>query len=62
MELICIDYISKFEGPGIIYFSSKKMAEQAADYLQKKGISRVMAYHGGMDQESRILIQQQFLT
>ncbi len=37
------------------------MAEQASDYLQNKGISRVMAYHGGMDQESRILIQQQFL-
>lgn len=55
-------YISKLTGPGIIYFSSKKVAEQAADYLQKKGISRVMAYHGGMDQESRILIQQQFLN
>ena len=55
-------YISKIAGPGIIYFSSKKVAEQAADYLQKKGISRVMAYHGGMDQESRILIQQQFLN
>ncbi|MCQ6273843.1 ATP-dependent DNA helicase RecQ [Bacillus sp. V3B] len=55
-------YISKFTGPGIVYFSSKKVAEQAADYLKKKGISRVMAYHGGMDQESRVLIQQQFLN
>ncbi len=54
-------YVSKLEGPGIVYFSSKKMAEQATDFLQNKGISRVMAYHGGMDQESRILIQQQFL-
>lgn len=59
---ILYHYIAKFSGPGIVYFSSKKMAEQAADYLQKKGISRVMAYHGGMDQESRILIQQQFLN
>lgn len=55
------DYVSQFKGPGIVYFSSKKMVEQAVDYLQNKGISRVMAYHGGMDQESRILIQQQFL-
>ena len=55
------DYAVKFQGPGIIYFSSKKMSEQAADFLHSKGISRVTAYHGGMDQESRILIQQQFL-
>jgi len=55
------ELVSKFEKPGIVYFSSKKMAEQAVDFLQNKGISKVMAYHGGMDQESRILIQQQFL-
>src|SRR3954471_9191862 len=55
------DFVSQLEGPGIVYFSSKKMAEQASNYLQNKGLSRVMAYHGGMDQESRILIQQQFL-
>ena len=55
------DYVSQFQGPGIVYFSSKKMVEQAVDYLQNKGISRVMAYHAGLDQESRILIQQQFL-
>jgi len=55
------DFVLQLEGPGIVYFSSKKMAEQASNYLQNKGLSRVMAYHGGMDQESRILIQQQFL-
>jgi len=55
------EYVSKFENPGIVYFSSKRMAEQAVAFLQNKGISKVMAYHGGMDQESRILIQQQFL-
>lgn len=49
------------EGPGIIYFSSKKMAEQTAAYMREQGISRVMAYHGGLDSESRILIQQQFI-
>ncbi|WP_071395624.1 RecQ family ATP-dependent DNA helicase [Bacillus tuaregi] len=54
-------HIAKFAAPGIVYFSSKKMAEQAVEFLQSKGVQRVMAYHGGMDQESRILIQQQFL-
>jgi ATP-dependent DNA helicase RecQ len=49
------------QGPGIIYFSSKKMAEQSAELLRDKGAKRVMAYHGGMDQESRILVQQQFI-
>lgn len=54
-------YVSQLDGPGIVYFSSKKMAEQAAHFLLGNGVKRVMAYHGGMDQESRILIQQQFL-
>ena len=37
------------------------MAEQAVKFFENKGYSTCMAYHGGMDQESRILIQQQFL-
>ena len=49
------------EGPGIIYFSSKKVAEQTAAYLREQGIKKAMAYHGGLDSESRILIQQQFI-
>lgn len=47
--------------PGIIYFSSKKQAEQVATLLTKKGIQGVAFYHGGMDTEQRILIQQQFI-
>ncbi|WP_338470128.1 RecQ family ATP-dependent DNA helicase [Niallia sp. XMNu-256] len=54
-------HVAKLKGPGIIYFSSKKMAEQAVTYLRGKGVNNIAAYHGGMDQESRILIQQQFL-
>jgi ATP-dependent DNA helicase RecQ len=56
-----VELAESLEGPGIIYFSSKKMAEQTADLLRGKGDKRVMAYHGGMDQESRILVQQQFI-
>jgi ATP-dependent DNA helicase RecQ len=29
--------------------------------LKENGIRKVMAYHGGMDQEQRVLIQQQFI-
>ena len=53
--------VANLEGPGIVYFSSKKVAEQATNFLNQKGIKGVATYHGGMDQESRILIQQQFL-
>ncbi|KML46182.1 MULTISPECIES: RecQ family ATP-dependent DNA helicase [Bacillaceae] len=56
-----VELAESLEGPGIIYFSSKKMAEQTADMLRVNGAKRVMAYHGGMDQESRILVQQQFI-
>nr|WP_315362252.1 ATP-dependent DNA helicase RecQ [Cytobacillus firmus] len=56
-----VELAETLEGPGIIYFSSKKMAEQTADLLREKGAKRVMAYHGGMDHESRILVQQQFI-
>src|SRR6185437_11113716 len=35
--------------------------DETADYLSEKGINGVAAYHSGMEQEQRILIQQQFL-
>ncbi|RLQ95061.1 RecQ family ATP-dependent DNA helicase [Falsibacillus albus] len=53
--------VKNLQGDGIIYFSSKKMAEEVSDWLGSCGIRNVAAYHGGMDQEQRILIQQQFL-
>ncbi|WP_080845416.1 RecQ family ATP-dependent DNA helicase [Cytobacillus gottheilii] len=56
-----IQLVTKLEGPGIIYFSSKKMAEQMAADLRLQGIGNVMPYHGGLEQETRMLIQQQFL-
>ncbi|MEI5907149.1 ATP-dependent DNA helicase RecQ [Bacillus spongiae] len=56
-----IAIISEWQKPGIIYFSSKKVADEMASLLaQKKGI-KCAAYHAGLDQEQRILIQQQFL-
>ncbi|CAM3879529.1 RecQ family ATP-dependent DNA helicase [Mesobacillus zeae] len=49
------------KGPGIVYFSSKRKAEELAVLLRQDGVN-AMAYHGGLDQESRILIQQQFIN
>jgi ATP-dependent DNA helicase RecQ len=57
-----ISYLQNLTGPGIIYFSSKRLAENTVERLKKKGISKVAAYHGGMTHEDRILIQQQFLN
>jgi ATP-dependent DNA helicase RecQ len=56
-----LELVSTLKKPGIIYFSSKKVAEQMASFLRDNGFPRIMAYHGGMDQEQRILIQQQFI-
>ncbi|MFK9095373.1 RecQ family ATP-dependent DNA helicase, partial [Bacillus salipaludis] len=56
-----IEFVSRLQKPGIIYFSSKKAAEQMAVMLEENGICRAMAYHGGLDQNTRILIQQQFI-
>jgi ATP-dependent DNA helicase RecQ len=56
-----LEWVSFLQGPGIIYFSSKKLAEEVAVMLRDSGVPRAMAYHGGLDQESRILIQQQFI-
>lgn len=56
-----LDFVTSLKKPGIIYFSSKKAAEQMASLLNEKGICQAMAYHGGLDQNTRILIQQQFI-
>ncbi|WP_342432164.1 RecQ family ATP-dependent DNA helicase [Neobacillus sp. FSL H8-0543] len=56
-----LELAKQMQKPGIIYFSSKKVAEQMALLLNDQGISNTMAYHGGLDQEQRILIQQQFI-
>lgn len=56
-----VELVLSLQKPGIVYFSSKKTAEQITSLLKEHGIRKTNAYHGGMDQEQRILIQQQFL-
>lgn len=48
------------QGPGIIYFSSKKKADEVAEYLQKKTEFHAQSYHADLDAEDRYKIQMQF--
>ncbi|MDG4656068.1 ATP-dependent DNA helicase [Ectobacillus antri] len=57
-----LQYVTKLQGPGIIYCGSRFWSEALATYLRTQGIHGVSHYHGGMEQEDRMLIQQQFLN
>lgn len=57
-----LNYAKDLQGPGIIYFSSRLLAENIAQYLKDHGLERVAFYHGGMEQEKRMLIQEQFIN
>ncbi len=61
LEKLC-SLITQFSGSGIIYFSSKKGTESVCEYLQSRGLNSVAYYHGGMEQDQRMLIQQQFIS
>ncbi|MDL4840768.1 RecQ family ATP-dependent DNA helicase [Aquibacillus rhizosphaerae] len=57
------EVLQEFSIPTMIYFSSRKSAEQVAELLRIDLPNRNIAfYHGGMDQTDRILIQQQFMN
>src|SRR5690606_1674291 len=56
-----ITFVKKLKKPGIIYFSSKHVAEEMAELIKQNGVLQTAAYHAGMSQEDRTLIQQQFL-
>ncbi len=48
-------------GPGILYVSSRKRAEELTALLQGHGI-RIASYHAGKEAGDRQMIQQQFLS
>jgi len=48
-----------FKGQSIIFTNSRKKCESLTDYLQNKGI-RARAYHSGLTNEERIIIEKQF--
>ncbi|MEM1502056.1 ATP-dependent DNA helicase RecQ [Domibacillus sp. 8LH] len=57
-----LEWLQFLKTPGIIYFSGRRAAEEAASYLKQHGIKRSAFYHGGMDAGDRLLIQHQFLN
>ena len=56
-----LKYATDLEGPGIIYFSSRRWADKMAREMRQSG-QHVASYHAGLTQEDRTLIQQQFLN
>ena len=48
-------------GPGIIYVSSRKRADELASLLQEGSIATA-SYHAGKGQEDRAFIQEQFIS
>jgi ATP-dependent DNA helicase RecQ len=57
-----LQWVERLKGPGMIYFSSRWWAEHICSFLKGVGINNVAFYHGGMESEQRLLIQQQFLS
>ena len=47
--------------PGVIYFSSKQLATDMAQWLRDQTGLAVAAYHAGLSSEDRFKIQQQFM-
>ncbi|WP_163537679.1 ATP-dependent DNA helicase RecQ [Gracilibacillus sp. YIM 98692] len=57
------ELLQQYPVPTMIYFSSKKEAESVCYELQQKLSSlRIAYYHGDLDTDDRLLIQQQFMA
>lgn len=56
-----VELVSSLKKPGVIYFSSKKKANEMAELLTAKTPCSVAAYHADLDPETRFKIQQQFM-
>ncbi|AQQ53646.1 RecQ family ATP-dependent DNA helicase [Planococcus lenghuensis] len=52
-------FAETYEGPGIVYAGTRRKAEELAGILTDNGLPAAF-YHGGMEQQDRIFIQQQF--
>ena len=57
----CLELISRFKTPCIIYTSSRKSAEEVSEFLTFKRIS-CSYYHAGLAHEERKKIQEDFLN
>ncbi|SHE42025.1 ATP-dependent DNA helicase RecQ [Atopostipes suicloacalis DSM 15692] len=57
-----IEIVKKMTGAGIIYFTSKKMADEWANNLSNEYGLRASSYHSDLEADDKIKIQQQFLN
>ncbi|MES9685820.1 RecQ family ATP-dependent DNA helicase [Gottfriedia acidiceleris] len=55
------NHLSKLTGPGIVYCGTRAACEKISHTIREKLNCKVAYYHGGMEHEQRILIQQQFI-
>ena len=56
-----LDFLGEHKGEaGIVYCSTRKKVEETADALKQAGLT-ALAYHGGMDNETRRRHQEKFL-
>lgn len=56
-----ISMVNKLGSGGVVYFSSKKTANQVAQLINSQTQSRVGIYHAGLSSVERYQIQQQFM-
>jgi ATP-dependent DNA helicase RecQ len=56
----CLELLRDINGPAIIYTSSRKKAEDAAEYLNLKGI-HCNYYHAGLTAPERRRVQEEFI-
>ncbi|MBW1605546.1 ATP-dependent DNA helicase RecQ [Lactobacillus sp. Sy-1] len=54
--------VNTIVAPGVVYFLSRKRANQMALWLMEKTGLRVAAYHSGLSDEERFKIQHQFMN
>lgn len=53
------EFVLSFNGPGIIYAGTRKKSQELSLVLTGLGISSAF-YHGGMEHQDRVFVQQQF--
>lgn len=56
-----IELVDTLQGPGLIYFSSKRKADEIAEILNHRTNLKVAAYHAGLELGDRFSIQHQFI-
>lgn len=54
-------YVQNIQGPGIIYFMSKNLADETAQLLREQHGIQAESYHSDIEADDKIKIQQQFL-